>query len=250
MAKAHPENLLAKKLSAFLPLSEDEHRRLSALQSRSVKVKRGKQLIQEGQTGHRMFVVQSGWACSYKILPNGGRQIISFPVPGDCVGLGHVFLRTADRSFSTLTDAVVSLVDDARILETIDDFPRLRAAILWAASCDEAMVAEHLVRLGRRSATERTAHYFLELAERLQLVGLGTVTEFNCPLRQHVLADALGLSPVHVNRVLRELRERDLLTFRGGKVRIHDLSSLKKLAGYRDGYLNARHQTGTADRRL
>jgi CRP-like cAMP-binding protein len=79
---------------------------------------------------------------------------------------------------------------------------------MWAASRDEAMVVEHLVNIGRRNAIERTAHFFMELAERLSLIGLGTEAEFKCPLTQFVLADALGLTAIHVNRVLRRLRER------------------------------------------
>jgi len=103
---------------------------------------------------------------------------------------------------------------------------------MWATSRDEAMVVEHLVSIGRRNALERTAHFFMELAERLTLVGLATSTEFKCPLNQYVLADALGLSAIHVNRVLRQLRERDLMTVKSGKVIIHDLSGLCALAGY------------------
>jgi CRP-like cAMP-binding protein len=240
MADARFNSLLVKKLNAFLPLSPKEQRRLAELQSKPVKVKRGKQLVHEGQTGHQAFVLQSGWACSYKLLPDGGRQIISFPIAGDCVGLRSVLLRTADHSFSALTDAVVSSVDGARMLQAFNDFPRLGAAILWAASRDEAMIVEHLVSIGRRSALERTAHFFMELAERLSLIGLATESEFKCPLTQYVLADALGLSAIHVNRVLRQLRERGLVTLRGGRVRIHDLNGLRKLAGFRGGYMNAR----------
>jgi CRP-like cAMP-binding protein len=118
------------------------------------------------------------------------------------------------------------------MLSVFNEFPRLGAAILWSASRDEAMVVEHLVSIGRRSAIERTAHFFLELAERLHLVGPATEREFTCPLNQYVVADALGLSAIHVNRVLRELRERKLLTLKGRKVIIHDPVALKKLAGY------------------
>ena len=102
------------------------------------------------------------------------------------------------------------------------------------------MVVEHLVNIGRRSAIERTAHFFMELAERLNLIGQATETEFKCPLSQFVLADALGLTAIHVNRVLRQLRERQLLTVRKGSVSIHDLAGLRKLAGFQGGYLNAR----------
>ena len=102
------------------------------------------------------------------------------------------------------------------------------------------MVVEHLVSIGRRNAIERTAHFFMELAERLNLIGLATETEFKCPLSQFVLADALGLTAIHVNRVLRQLRELELLTVKKGRVHIHDLDGLRKLAGFQGGYLNSR----------
>jgi CRP-like cAMP-binding protein len=241
MANAHLDSLLATKLNTFVALSPEERRYLADLQSRTIKVKRGRQLVQEGQTGHQAFILQAGWACSYKLLPNGGRQIISFPIAGDCVGLRSALLRTADHSFSALTDAVVSPVDGTRILQTVHDFPRLASAILWAASRDEAMVVEHLVSVGRRSAIERTAHFFMELVGRLRLIGLATTAEFKCPLSQYVLADALGLSAIHVNRVLRQLRERELLTIQKGKVTIHDLDGLGALAGFHGGYMNSQH---------
>jgi CRP-like cAMP-binding protein len=125
-------------------------------------------------------------------------------------------------------------------MRCVTEYPRLGAALLWAASRDEAMVVEHLVNIGRRSSLQRTAHFFMELAERLTLVGLATGTEFKCPLSQFVLADALGLTSIHVNRTLRQLREKKLLTLRKGVVTIHDLAALRKLAGFQGGYLNAR----------
>ena len=234
------DSVLARKLSTFLPLGSDELKCLAEIQSAPIKVRRGKQLTQEGQTGHKAFVVQAGWACSFKDLPNGSRQIISFPIAGDCVGLRSVLLQTADHSFSALTDAVVSLVEGEHILKCVSEYPRLGAALLWAASRDEAMVVEHLVNIGRRNAIERTAHFFMELAERLSLVGLATQAEFKCPLSQFVLADALGLTAIHVNRVLRQLREQELLTLRKGTVKIHDLNGLRKLSGFQGGYLNSR----------
>lgn len=118
------------------------------------------------------------------------------------------------------------------MLQLFSDFPRLAAAILWATSRDEAMIVEHLVSIGRRTAIERTAHFFLELSERLRLVGLATDKEFPCPLNQYVLADALGLTAIHVNRVLRQLREKQLLTLKRGTVIIHDGPALAQLAGF------------------
>jgi CRP-like cAMP-binding protein len=235
------DSILAKKLNTFVALVPEELSWLAQIQSKPLTVKRGKQLTREGQTGHTAFVLQAGWACSFKDLPNGDRQIIGFPIAGDCVGLRSILLKTADHSFSALTDAVVSPVEGKHILQCINDLPRLGVALLWAASRDEAMVVEHLVNVGRRSALERTAHFFMELAERLSLVGLATETEFECPLSQFVLADALGLTSVHVNRVLRQLREKGLLTLRDGRVAIHDLNGLRKLSGFEGGYLNSRN---------
>jgi len=240
MGNTHFDSILAKKLNTFVPLTPRELNWLAEVQSTQLTVKRGRQLIQEGQTGHKAFVLQAGWACSYKELSNGQRQIISFPIAGDCVGLRSVLLRTADHSFSALTDAVVSPLEGTHLLKCVNEFPRLGAALLWAASRDEAMVVEHLVNIGRRNAIERTAHFFMELAERLNMVGLATEAEFKCPLSQFVLADALGLTAIHVNRVLRELREQNLLTLRKGRARIHDLNKLRNLSGFEGGYLNSR----------
>lgn len=233
---------LERKLSSFVTLSAEELKCLTELQASPTRVKRGKELVHEGQTGHKAYILHAGWACSFKLLPDGGRQIIGFPIPGDCIGLRSVLLRTSDHSFSALTDVVVSSVEVSRMMRLFADLPRLGAAILWATSRDEAMIVEHLVSIGRRTALERTAHFFLELRERLALVGLATNKEFPCPLNQYVLADALGLSAIHVNRVLRQLRERKLLTLRRGKVVVHDAVALAKLAGFE-------HQSGSQNDR-
>jgi CRP-like cAMP-binding protein len=234
MFMPHNANLLARKLGAFMQLTPAEVAVLADLQQTPLRVPAGQELVHEGQSNHVAYILQAGWACSFKLLPDGGRQIITFPLPGDCIGLRSVLLRTSDHSFSALTDVVVSGVDGARMMQVFNDYPRLGAAILWGASRDEAMVVEHLVNIGRRTAIERTAHFFLELCERLRLVGLATEHEYICPLNQYVLADALGLSAIHVNRVLRQLRERKLLTLKGRKVVILDKIKLKALAGFQD----------------
>jgi CRP-like cAMP-binding protein len=230
----HNTSRLAQKLNTFVRLTESELECLAELQSVPVHVKRGSEVLRQGQQGHVAYILQSGWGCSFKILQDGGRQIITFPIPGDCVGLRSVLLRTSDHSFSATTDAVVSRVEVPRMLRLFNEFPHIGSAILWATSRDEAITVEHLASIGRRTAIERTAHFFLELCERLRLVGLADATEFDCPLSQYELADTLGLSSIHVNRVLRELREVKLLTFQDHKVTIHDRAELKALAGYED----------------
>ena len=227
------DTALGRRLNFFVELSKDELDILAELQAKPLKLESGLELTEEEQRSQKVFVLQDGWGCSFKIMPNGGRQVIGFPIPGDCVGLHSMLLPTSDYSFFVVTDAVVSVVEASRMFEIFRQFPRLGAAFLWLASRDQAMTIEHLTSIGRRTAIERTAHFFMELAERLTLVGLATETQFNCPLNQYLIADAIGLSSVHLNRILRQLRERNLLTVRSGKVIIHDIDGLRSLAGYR-----------------
>jgi CRP-like cAMP-binding protein len=232
------ESALVRKLGSFIRLTPAELALLTEIQSNRRSIARHTELVHEGQSGHRAFILQEGWASCYKLLPDGGRQIITFSLPGDCMGLRSVLLRTSDHSFAAITDAVVSDIPSHRIMSLFHDNPRLGAAILWAASRDEAMTVEHLVNIGRRSAIDGMAHLILELWERLRLVGMGTPTGFDCPLNQNGLADALGLSVIHVNRVLRQLREQGLMTFVAHQVVIHDLAGLRALAQYDSGYLD------------
>lgn len=230
---------LELKLNSFVRLSDPERKCLREIQQSPIHVKSGEELTRQGESGHVAYILQQGWGCSFKILQDGGRQVITFPVPGDCVGLRSILLRTSDHSFSAITAAQVSRIEVPRILEIFNKFPHLGAAIPWATSRDEAITVEHLASIGRRTAIERTAHFFLELCDRLRMVGLASETEFECPLNQYILADALGLSAIHVNRVLRELRERNLLTYYDHSVVIHDRLGLMALAGYEEIEQNA-----------
>lgn len=231
-------NALVRKLSIFARFSAAETECLTRLQAVREHFAAGTDLVHEGQTGHRAFVLQEGWAFSYKLLPDGGRQIINFKIPGDFMGLRSILLRTSDHSFAALTDCVVSAVSVKRATSLFNDFPRVGAAILWSVARDEAVVVEHLVGLGRRDAKERTAHLLLELADRLRLVGLATESEFEFPVNQYLLSDALGLTAIHTNRVLRQLREKSLVAVRHNRVFIDDRNSLVKLAGYDAGFLD------------
>ena len=232
------ESALTRKLNRFVTLDPGERAALGQLEAEHRTVAAGAELVHEREPGQRAFILQEGWACCYKLLPDGGRQIIDVRLPGDFIGLRSVLLRTADHSAVTMTDAMVAEVPAQRMLTTFHLVPRLGAAILWAASRDEAMVVEHLVGIGRRDALTRTAHFLVELGLRLRLIGLGSDKGYTCPLNQYVLADALGLTAIHLNRTLRQLRERKLMTFRDGEVTFHDLDRLRMLAGHHGGYLD------------
>ncbi len=228
----------ARKLSAFVRLSDSDLSVMSDLYRRRRRFAVGANMIHQGQTDQNAYVLASGWACSYKILPGGTRQIVGIQVPGDFLGLRSVLFRTSDHNVEPLTVVQASEVASQTLLAAFSQTPRLATAVLWAASRDEAMVVEHLVNIGRRTAIERMAHFLLELAARLRLVGMGDRTGYLCPLSQYVLADVLGLSAVHVNRVLRELREGGMLTFQRGRVTFDDYDALVMLAGFDRGYLD------------
>lgn len=229
---------LTQKLSAFVALSGNDLDILSRFHRRRRCFQPGHELIHEGQKHQSAFILAEGWACSFKMLPDGERQIVDFQLPGDFLGLRSILFRTSDHSTEALTRIEASEVLTSDILESFAQAPRLATAVLWAASRDEAMVVEHLVNLGRRSAEERMAHFMLELGARLRLVGLGDATGFDCPLTQYHLADALGLSAVHVNRVLRHLRENHMVTFQKGRVTYENLAALRRLAGFDPDYLD------------
>jgi CRP-like cAMP-binding protein len=230
----------ARKLSQFIPLNERELAKLATLERPSQPFASGTELVYEHEIGHRAFILQQGWACSYKLLADGGRQIIDVAVPGDVLGLRSILLRTSDQAVAAVTDIAVAEVTERTLTQTFYGESRLGTAILWAASRDQAMVVEHLVNLGRRSALARTAHFLIELGLRLQLVGLASEDGYACPLTQYVLGDTLGLTAVHLNRVLRQLRDRRLLVMQKGHVRILDSAGLRSAAGYNSGYLDER----------
>ncbi len=232
---------LARKLGAFVALSESELGLIERLHQRRRKFVAGRDLVYQGQTDGAAYILASGWAASYKILPDGSRQIVDFQIPGDFLGLRSVLLHTSDHSIEPVTDIEVSEILAADLLNAFSQNLRLATAVLWAASRDEAMVVEHLVDIGRRSALERIAHFLLELGARLKLVGLGNQAGYACPLTQYHLADASGLSAVHVNRVLRQLREDGLVTFRDGFVGFDNYESLAEMVEFDPSYLE---QTG------
>ncbi len=238
LAKQSP---LTRKLSAFVALSEAELAVLERLHQRRRIFAAGRDLVHQGQSDQAAYILSSGWVCSYKVQADGTRQVVDFQVPGDFLGLRSVLLRTSDHSFEPIVTIEAAEVLKSDLLVAFAQTPRLATAILWAASRDEAMVVEHLVGIGRRDADARMAHFLLEIGSRLALVAMGNREGYACPLTQYHLADALGLSAIHVNRVLRQLREAGLMTFRKGHVTFDDYEGLVKLAEFDPAYLD---QTG------
>lgn len=229
---------LTQKLSAFVALAEAELAVLEQLHQRRRTFEAGRDLVHQGQSEQAAYILAAGWVVSYKIQPDGSRQIVDFQIPGDFLGLRSVLLHTSDHGIEPIVDIEAAEVLVSDLLQAFAETPRLATAILWAVSRDEAMVVEHLVGLGRRDADARMAHFLLELGVRLSLVGMGSKKGYACPLTQYHLADALGLSAIHVNRVLRKLREDELVTFRDGFVTFNNYEGLVKLADFDPAYLD------------
>ncbi len=236
----HSLAALTRKLSAFAAV-EPDLRLFSSLLPRPQVVAARQVLPLETEPRHRRaFLIEEGWALSYKVLPDGSRQVIDVAVAGDILGMRSLLLRSCDVDAVAVTPAVVVEISGEVLRRTIDLAPRLGAALLWAVSRDEGLVVERLVDIGRRSAAERVAHFMLELNQRLRLVGLADGDSFRCPLSQAVIADALGLTPIHLNRTLRELRSQGLFVCSQGQASIGDRARLADLAGFDPLYLDER----------
>ena len=229
---------LVRKLGALVALTDVELRVLDALHKRRRTFATGRDLVHQGRADQATYILVSGWAVAYKILEDGQRQIIDFLIPGDFIGLRGMVSHLSDHSVEPVTDIEVTEVLVADFMTALADTPRLAIAVFWATSRDEAMVVEHLINIGRRDAAVRVAHFLLELGARLALVGLGSKAGYACPLTQYLLADALGLSAVHVNRVLRQLRDKGMVTFRDGFVTFDDYGRLTEFAGFDPEYLD------------
>lgn len=228
---------IARRLAPFLVLSDDEMATLAELPKSSRRISAGIELIKEDED-QQCFLLLEGWVACYKLLENGGRQIINFPLPGDLVGVRSFLFQVPDYSVDTLTEVEIAVFPSGSLLQILDQHPRLAAALLWLISRDEAIVCEHLVNVGRRDATQRVAHLLLELGQRISEQADGHLASaYDCPLTQPDFADALGLTAIHVNRVLRSLRERGLVTVARQRVTIHDHDALSRIAEFNPRYL-------------
>jgi CRP-like cAMP-binding protein len=237
-ARSRGTAALARRLARIRPLSEGDLARLAALERHQHQVPARVALVDGESNGNPPVVIASGWACSYQLLTDGSRQIIDFHLPGDLLGQSFGVVPVAGTIAATVTDCLVGRVND-RLLEELRREPGpLAEALLWAGAREKAIIQQHLVSTGRRTALAGLAHLLLELGERLNSVLLADKGGFRCPLTQEHLADALGLTAIHVNRMLRELRRMDGLTFRHGFVHFHDREKLIRLADYDPAFLD------------
>jgi CRP-like cAMP-binding protein len=228
---------LVDRLGSYLSLTAAEVETLRGLHEPRRKFARHREIIVAGHRYDHLFILSKGFVSRYKVLPDGKRQILNLGLPGDLIGFPSCLFEVAVNSVSSITDVEVSTVTFAALFNLFTQFPRIGAALYWSSACDAAMQGEHLVNLGRRSAYERLGHLLLELLVRLRAVGLATEFSYRMPLTQELMADVLGLSVPHLNRMIRCLREEGLATIENQQVLIHDVVSMSSLAGFEESYL-------------
>jgi len=166
------------------------------------------------------------------------RQISAFLVPGDLCDLRMFILKEMDHSISAITPLKVTEISSDTFLELTDSYPDISRALWWNSLVEEAIAREWITNVGQREATERLAHLFCELYLRLRGVGLTNDHSFEMPATQHQVGDATGMTTVHVNRTLREMREAGLIVWKGKHVTIPDLEALKKAGLFNPNYLH------------
>ncbi|PRD40991.1 Crp/Fnr family transcriptional regulator [Phyllobacterium phragmitis] len=190
----------------------------------------------QGDAVRSVYITNSGWGCVYRDLPSGDRQIMDFPLRGDTVGLRMPAVFNYN-TYASITEMSVFEISQHALNAIVLRSPYLSNGIMALMARQRAFLIEHLTNLGRRNALVRTAHLLLEMGVRAKHSGMGTEKGYSCPLTQYELADALGLTAIHVNRMLRELREQNLVAFRYGEVEFINRPGLVRLANFDENYL-------------
>jgi CRP-like cAMP-binding protein len=195
------------------------------------------EMVHHGVEIHQSMLLVEGYVCRYMDGLGGERQLVALHVPGDFVDLHGFPLRKLDHDIASLTQVKIARFPHSVLSKLIVEHPNLGRMLWFSTLLDAAMHREWIFRLGHLGAIGRIAHFFAEIGRRLQMVGLSDGCSFPLPLQQSDLAEACGITPVHANRVLRELRERNIVTFKSGQVQIIDLAALRAVAEFDDGYL-------------
>jgi CRP-like cAMP-binding protein len=231
-------SLLIRKFEQRNCLSEEEKRALEGAVTRTRVVRSDEDIVQEGERPSECSLLLEGFAGRYRVLQSGKRQITALHIVGDFVDLHGFLLERMDHAVSALTPCRVATVPHERLREISESHPRLTRMLWLDTLIDGAIHREWLVAMGRLSALGHTAHLLCELFLRLRAVGQTDGNSFRLPITQAELGDALGLSPVHVNRVLQELRAEGLITSRGTILTIKDWERLKQVGEFSPTYLN------------
>lgn len=232
-------NPLIRKLEQFVRLSSGDRGLLERAASERVR-KFGPRadITREGEKPKDVHLILSGWACRYKQLEDGRRQIVSFFFPGDICDLNLFILKEMDHSIGTITPVTIADLPRNVFDEIGAGYPRISTALWWETLVNAAIQREWTMSLGQRTASERVAHLLCEIFLRLRLAGLTEGLSCDFPLTQSDLAEATGLSKVHVNRTLQELRSAELIVLKGRYLMVPSLERLMDAGLFNANYLH------------
>src|SRR4051812_8057466 len=230
---------LIRKLGRLVDLTPSDLDRLAALPFTLREAGANQYLVREGAPTTECCVLVTGYACRHKVAADGGRQIVSFHVAGDVLDLQHLLLAVADHNVQTITDATIAWIPKLALKRVAAQSVRIAAAMWRDTLIDASVFREWVLNVGRRDARSRTAHMLCEFAARRSAAGLGAPEEFDLPMTQEQIADATGLTAVHVNRMLRALEEDGAITRERRRIRITDWDLLRSVANFEPDYLHA-----------
>lgn len=244
MDKDHYLEGLVRKLETNSPLQSEERDELLRLPLILKHFESGHDIVSEGERTKQCCLVAEGLVCRYKIVGDGQRQILSLHLPGDIPDIHSLLIEQMDHNLGTLTPATVGFIPHEAVRSLTRAYYRIAEAFWRETLVEAAIYREWMVGIGRRSAPSRIAHLFCEFITKMTAIGLSDGTTCELPLTQPEIADALGLSTVHMNKKLREIRQAGLVRLRSNKLTILDWAGLCKLAEFDPDYLHLR-ETGS-----
>ncbi len=228
---------LLRKLRGFFPVGPELEADIGKLARERVKVAAGQSIASAGEAASPLYLVEDGWILRSRHLPGGGRQIVSVALPGDFVGYAGLMFGVSQFDVVAKTDAVLCRLQTLEFRTMMTRHPGLAEALVWASAHEEALLAERVVSLGRRDATQKLAHLLCEIASRLELIDRHSGDVLELPLIQEDFGDMLGLSVIHVVRTFRRLTEAGAVEYRSRRVRLIDRDKLRRIAGFDGDYL-------------
>ncbi|RFC63257.1 Crp/Fnr family transcriptional regulator [Mesorhizobium denitrificans] len=230
---------LIRKLQNFVKLSATDQRALERAGSERVRrIGPHEDIIREGDKPSSVMLIVDGWACRYKYLEDGRRQIVGFFVPGDICDLNIFLLKEMDHSIGSLTEVLIADISRESLETLMGVSQRIAQALWWDSLVSLAIQREWTINLGQRDAVERMSHLFCEMFLRQQSAGRAQISGCEFPVTQAELGDATGLSTVHVNRTLQQMRSAEMITLHNKRLVIHDLDALMRQAMFNPNYLH------------
>ncbi|MFN2259781.1 MAG: Crp/Fnr family transcriptional regulator [Parasphingopyxis sp.] len=226
----------ATRLSHFLALTPAEEAALARLEDKERQFERGECIRHQGDPADELFIVRKGWLYSHLELDDGKRQILRINFPGDLVGTSSVAFGNASHSLTALSDGVLCPFDRRALAELFEQHSRLATLLFLISQAERVAMDDRLASLGRTDAKARIAALLLDIVVRHRIMGDGDLAEVEIPMTQEDIGDATGLTSVHVNRMMKELKRDGLILRERNRVTILDEGRLVDLAGYINRY--------------